>query len=246
MLRNIITLVITKSNWNTCPPYTIKYPSPAFDTRNSPDITPTKDKPKLIFNELINVVIFAGITILVNNCILFAPNVFAILIFSLSVLTKPFEISRIVTINDIAIPIVIIAKVPAPTQIIIIGPSATFGRLFNTTKNGSVTFDKNLDHHSIIEVKKPIAVPIKKPKIVSSHVVNKCFNKSFCDRFINVFTILLGLLIIKLSITPLFARISHNAINKTTIRIWVPSTRNFSLFIFLKYNFLSGEILLCT
>ena len=63
---SIMTLAITKSNLNTCPPYTIKYPRPAFDTKNSPEITPTKESPILTFKELINVEIFAGITILVN------------------------------------------------------------------------------------------------------------------------------------------------------------------------------------
>lgn len=65
-IPNIITLVITKSSLNTCPPYTIKYPNPAFDTKNSPDITPTKESPILTFSEFINVDILAGIIIFVS------------------------------------------------------------------------------------------------------------------------------------------------------------------------------------
>ena len=45
------------------------------------------------------------------------------------------------------------AGVPAPTQIIITGPKATFGKLFNITKYGSATFDKKSDHHKIIAIK---------------------------------------------------------------------------------------------
>ena len=100
--------------------------SPAFDTKNSPDITPTNESPIFTFNEFINVEIFAGITIFVNICNLFALKVFAILIFSLSVFKKPFNISKIVTIKDIANAITIIAPVPAPTHIIITGPKCYF------------------------------------------------------------------------------------------------------------------------
>ena len=59
--------------------------SPALDTKNSPDITTTNESPIFTFNEFINVDIFAGITILVNICSLFALNVLAIFIFSSSV-----------------------------------------------------------------------------------------------------------------------------------------------------------------
>ena len=123
---NIITLAITKSSLNTWPPYTIKYPNPAFDTKNSPEITPTNDKPIFTFNEFINVDILEGNTILVNILNLVALNVFAIFIISLSVLKNPFKFSKIVTISEIATAITIIAGVPAPTQIIITGPQCYF------------------------------------------------------------------------------------------------------------------------
>lgn len=100
--------------------------SPAFDTKNSPDITPTKESPIFTFNEFINVEIFAGIIIFVSICNLLALKVFAILIFSGSVFKNPFSISKIVTINDIASAITIIAEVPAPTHIIITGPKCYF------------------------------------------------------------------------------------------------------------------------
>jgi len=67
--------------------------------------------------------------------------------------------SKIVTIKEIARAITIIEPVPEPTHIIMIGPRATFGRLFNTTKNGSKTLDKNLESHKIIAIQKPRAVP---------------------------------------------------------------------------------------
>ena len=69
-----------------------------------------------------NVDIFAGMTILVRIWSLVALNVFAIFIRFLSVLKNPFRFSRIVTISEIATAITIIAGVPAPTHIIIIGP----------------------------------------------------------------------------------------------------------------------------
>ena len=70
------------------------------------------------------------------------------------------------TISEIAIAITIIAGVPEPTHMIIIGPKATFGKLFNTTKNGSATFAKNFDHHSIIAIPTPNIVPSPNPMTV--------------------------------------------------------------------------------
>ena len=45
--------------------------------------------------------------------------------------------------------------------------SATLGKLFNTTKYGSATFDKKLDHHKIIAIAIPKVVPTKNPTTVS-------------------------------------------------------------------------------
>jgi len=45
--------------------------------------------------------------------------------------------------------------------------NATFGKLFKTTKYGSVTLDKKSNHHSKIAIKIPSNVPKKKPITVS-------------------------------------------------------------------------------
>lgn len=100
--------------------------SPALDTRNSPDITPTKESPIFTLSEFIKVDVFAGITILVSICNLFALKVLAIFIFSSSVFKNPFRISSIVTTKEMASAITIIADVPAPTHIIITGPKCYF------------------------------------------------------------------------------------------------------------------------
>ncbi len=97
-----------------------------MDTKNSPEITPTSERPILTFSELIKVERFAGKIILVSICNLEALNVLAILITSLSVFKNPFKFSKIVTIKEIAIAITIIAGVPAPTHIIITGPQSYF------------------------------------------------------------------------------------------------------------------------
>ena len=75
----------------------------------------------------------------------------------------------------------------------------------------------NFDHHNIIAITAPKNVPSKKPIRVSMQVTLRCSNKLFCDKFKNVFTILEGWLIMKLSIIPLFASISHNRISPITI-----------------------------
>ena len=124
------------------------------------------------------------------------------MINSLSVFKKPFKISNTVTIKEIASPIVTIAPIPAPTQIIMTGPSATFGKLFKTTKYGSDTFDKKGDHHKQIAIAIPNRTPEMKPINVSVNVTPKCSNNPLDDKFKNVLKILEGWLVMKLSIIP--------------------------------------------
>lgn len=62
---------------------------------------------------------------------------------------------------------------------IITGPNATLGKLFNTTKNGSATFAKNFDHHKMIATITPNTAPDTKPTMVSKQVTPKCSNKLF-------------------------------------------------------------------
>ena len=97
-----------------------------METKNSPDITPTRERPIFTLREFINVDKFAGIIIFVSICNLDALNVLAIFINSLSVFKNPFKFSKIVTIKDIATAITIIAGVPAPTHMIMIGPKCYF------------------------------------------------------------------------------------------------------------------------
>ena len=122
-------------------------------------------------------------------------------------------------------------------KLLLLDRRATFGRLFNTTKNGSNTLDRNGDHHNKIATKLPSIVPSKKPTKVSYTVTHKCFIKSLEARFEKVSIILLGLLIIKLSIIFAFARVSHKIINPIKIPIWV---KNINV-LFLRLLFRSEE-----
>ena len=126
--------VITKFKLNTCVPYIIKYPIPAFDVRNSPDITPIKHIDIFILSVFKIVILFDGIINFVNICIFVALNVFRSFIFELSVFRKPLYIFCIDTIKDINIAIVIILLVFAPSHIIINGPNATFGNELNIVR----------------------------------------------------------------------------------------------------------------
>ena len=67
----------------------------------------------------------------------------------------------------------IIALLPAPNQIIIIGPSAIFGNEFSTTKYGSKTFLKKSLYHRIKATKNPIPVAIANPIKVSLRVMRE-------------------------------------------------------------------------
>lgn len=62
---------------------------------------------------------------------------------------------------------------------IITGPNAILGKLFSTTKNGSATLDKNLDHHRAMAINTPRIAPLANPIIVSKHVTPTCSNRLF-------------------------------------------------------------------
>ena len=94
----------------------------------------------------------------------------------------------------------------------------------------------NCYHHRIIAIIPPNIVPREKPKIVSIHVIFKCSSKSFDDKFKNVFKILDGWLVIKLSIFPVWARISHITINAITIDICVTKISILRIFSFFRYQ----------
>ena len=63
------------------------------------------------------------------------------------------------------------AFVPAPNHIMMIGPSAIFGKLLSTIIYGS-KISLNLSfHHNIIAIKKPKNVAITKPTNASKNVI---------------------------------------------------------------------------
>ena len=110
------------------------------------------------------------------------------------------------------------------------------GKLFSITKYGSETLLRKLDHQRIIAITIPIPVPSKKPISVSLQVTLMCINKSLEDKFIKVFKILLGWLIIKLSISPFLAVISQTAIKAISILICVKNMLIFVILFFI-YRF---------
>ena len=79
-MQSINMPLITKLKLNTCEPYSIKYPIPFFDTKNSPIITPIKDIRILSFNVEKILSILDGITKLNIILNLLLPNDFNSLI----------------------------------------------------------------------------------------------------------------------------------------------------------------------
>ena len=61
----------------------------------------------------------------------------------------------------------IILDILAPTQIIIIGPKATFGKLLSIVKNGSTILDRSGNSYNKIAIRKPAEIPIAKESRVS-------------------------------------------------------------------------------
>ena len=103
--------LITKSKSNTCDPYSIKYPIPDFEVKNSPVIVPIKHIDIFILKVLLIVFLLLGITREVRMSFLLALNVFKSFIFILSVFLNPLYIASILTIIDIKTLIVIILDV---------------------------------------------------------------------------------------------------------------------------------------
>ena len=130
-------LAITRSRLNICPPYTIRYPSPALLTKYSPIIVPTQVKPTLIFSTLINSHNEFGKTNLVSIWNLLAPILLSSIILFWSHPLNAFSIDNVVITTIISISIATIDFVPTPIQIINTGPKAILGRLFSTTRYGS-------------------------------------------------------------------------------------------------------------
>ena len=97
----------------------------------------------------------------------------------LFVCLKPTYTLIIVDIVDIKSAISIIEFWLAPAQIIIIGPKATFGKLFSMVRYGSNTLDKNGLNHSKAAKTIPIKEPSKKLIKISFKVTHICISKSF-------------------------------------------------------------------
>ena len=117
----------------------------------------------------------------------------------------------------------IIPLIPAPNHTITIGANAVLGSAFNTTKNGSSTFDSIGYHQSKIAMPMPHKVPIQKPANVSHIVMPICSQidppEKYCQ---NILTTADGLLNKKASIQPRRAATSQivkNPVRSTTCQI---------------------------
>lgn len=71
--HRIAVAAMTRSSLKTWPPYTIRYPKPAFDTMYSPIMEPIQAMPTHIFSIPINCGIAEGMTSFVKICSLLAP-----------------------------------------------------------------------------------------------------------------------------------------------------------------------------
>jgi len=112
-----------------------------------------------------------------------------------------------------------VAEVPEPTQNIIIGPSAIFGKLLSMIRYGSITRLSFSLHQSIIAIATPSTIAMTKPIIVSYREVHICKKRfPFTTRSASVTAIRDGLEKKNGSIAPVAARISHNP-KKDTKRV---------------------------
>lgn len=134
---------------------------------------------------------------------LFACIDFISKILSLSHDRKAFIIEMVVMTMQMRTHIVMIAVAPEPTQRIMIGPRATFGKLFKIMMYGSRICRIFSFHHSRIAIKEPRRVAIINPITVSYNVIPICPQRVPEENsVIKVLKILDGLLKKKGSIIP--------------------------------------------
>ena len=157
--------------------YTIRYPRPDRAARNSPIITPTRQRPMATFMLLIIVPIEAGSISFLRICMRLLPNAFISFSFSGSVSMKLVYTLMIVPnmATDTAVTIIALGLFPSHT--ISMGASADFGRLFNIIKKGSTSWERNGESHRTSAIPTPAAIIMPKLKNVSPRVTNVCFNR---------------------------------------------------------------------
>ena len=129
------------------------------------------------------------------------------------------------------IPIVTIAFVPIPTQMMMSGPREIFGRLFKITRYGSRTLRSGFIKNNVTATTKPITVLKTNAKIVSFRVIVMCFSKlPVFWSSTSCFNILDGEEIMKGSAMLKYATSSHTAISETSNNILVKWIKNVFIF----------------
>ena len=138
IMQSIMIESINKSNLKICDPQMIRQPRPHRAARNSPIMTPTRDRPIFTFILLIMMGMDEGTITFSNSSFLLPPRVRINLSFSLSTCKKPVQ--RLIMEPNTAtdIPATIIVLLPVPSQTIISGARADLGREFSITRQGSV------------------------------------------------------------------------------------------------------------
>src|SRR5574344_219410 len=103
---------------------------------------------------------------------------------------------------------------------IIIGPNATFGKLFKMVRYGSKTLDSVGNNHNNAATNIPIKVPREKLISISFKVIQTCVNKSLDFHSIIIVSItFLGLEHKKVLISFALASICHILMNSISIKI---------------------------
>ena len=87
-----------------------------------------------------------------------------------SVFKNPCKVLIIVIIRDMSSAMTMMAEIPAPTQMIMTGPSAILGRELSMTKCGSSIFLAVSHHQSAMAASMPSAVASRNASSVSARV----------------------------------------------------------------------------
>ena len=148
----------------------IRYPRPERAAKNSPMITPTRESPIFTFIMLKSNGIQLGMTAMVRQSFFVPPRVRMSVRRSLSTWRNPLYKFRILPKTAMEMAVIMIVFILFPSQTIRIGARADFGRLFKTTRYGSMILAAVGNHHKIVAISTENKVISAKLTSVSARV----------------------------------------------------------------------------
>ena len=131
--QRMTVAAITRSSLNTCPPYTMRYPSPARETMYSPMMEPIQLMPTATLSMETKAGREDGRTSFTRICALFAPIDRRSSTLPSSAERKAESMCRMTRMTVTRMVMKTMARLPVPHQMMMSGPKAILGSALRTT-----------------------------------------------------------------------------------------------------------------